>query len=211
MTVLDLDVNLADPNKAAKRLKVAVLMGLLACASVALGGCKLNKLFAKKSEDITYETPSGKAVPRWEMLKSDKANARLAPSADSPVLFVFHQKNLPLQVISETREYRLVCDPSGRAVWLHATLLRGSNRVLNLTSGPLSLLKAPKLDAHVWAYFKPMSMANIDTCEDGWCRLQSGKEKGWILEDKLWGRQKTPVCSASNPLSAPISPLRQFK
>jgi len=211
MTVLDLDESRVRPNKPTLSIRMMVLFGMAACAIAPLGGCKFNKLFAKKGEDVTFETPSGKAVPRWEMLKSDKANARLAPSADSPILFVFRKPSLPLQVISETREYRLVCDPSGRAVWLNATLLRSSNRVINMSSEPLSLLKAPKSDAHVWAHLKPMSMASIDTCEDGWCRLQSDKEKGWAPEDKLWGRQTTPVCSAANPLTAPVIPLRQFK
>ena len=44
------------------------------------------------------ETPSGLPVPRFVALKHDPANARGGPGDDYRLLWVYHNKGLPLQV-----------------------------------------------------------------------------------------------------------------
>ena len=62
-----------------------------------------------------HPTPSGLPVPRYVSLKFDSVNARAGPSDDHRLLWVFHARGLPVQVIAETEDWRRVCDPTARS------------------------------------------------------------------------------------------------
>ena len=64
--------------------------------------------FAEKTERVS---PSGLPVPRYVSLKFDTVNARSAPGDESRLLWVYHAKGLPVQVVAETPEWRRICDP----------------------------------------------------------------------------------------------------
>jgi hypothetical protein len=67
--------------------------------------------------EAARKTPSGQPVPRYVSLKFDKVNARAGPADDSRLLWIYHARGLPLQVVAETDEWRRVCDPSGAVAW----------------------------------------------------------------------------------------------
>jgi hypothetical protein len=64
-----------------------------------------------KTEDKERVTPSGLSVPRYVSLKFDPVNARAGPSDDHRLLWVYHARGMPVQVIAETVEWRRICDP----------------------------------------------------------------------------------------------------
>ena len=62
--------------------------------------------------------PSGKAalpVPRFVSLKSDKVNVRRGPSTDQAIVWVFSRAGLPVEVISESDNWRRVRDSAAVA------------------------------------------------------------------------------------------------
>ena len=73
----------------------------IAAAALALLAAPSNA--ADKTE---RPTPSGLPVPRYVSLKFDTVNARSAPGDDSRLLWVYHARGLPVQVVRRCTQAR---------------------------------------------------------------------------------------------------------
>ena len=71
-----------------------------------------------RGADEDRPTPSGLPVPRYVSLKFDKVNARSGPGDDHRLLWVYHVRGLPVQVVAESNEWRRICDPDGALSWV---------------------------------------------------------------------------------------------
>lgn len=163
------------------RLLLAVLMALAAGEIAA-------------AADVERSTPSGLPVPRYVSLKVDTAFARAGPSEDHRVLWVYHARGLPLQVVAETQFWRRICDPEGSLVWVHTRVIDGRRTVMQTQKNYLPLRTSPKSGARVRAYMAPRSIGALDRCNDGWCKVKVGSVEGWAPEGALWGTAKAPQC-----------------
>lgn len=140
-------------------------------------------------------TPSGLPVPRWVSLKFDTVNARSAPGDDSRLLFVYHAKGLPVQVVAETQEWRRICDPEKGLAWVHRRTTDGKRAVMRLQPQPLALHSNANPNARVTAYLASRALAELDRCDkDGWCKLKSGHTSGWAPVSEVWGTADEPQC-----------------
>ncbi|HEY9218475.1 MAG TPA: SH3 domain-containing protein [Phenylobacterium sp.] len=139
-------------------------------------------------------TPSGLPVPRYVSLKFDEVNARSGPADDHRRLWIYRVKGLPVQVVAETREWRKVCDPEGRSAWVHRRTTDGRRMVMRTRTGVLPLRRQPTSSASVAAYLNPRSLAALDRCSEGWCRIKAGSATGWTPASELWGTDERPQC-----------------
>ena len=55
----------------------------------------------------------------------------------------------------------------------------------------------PGEEAGVRARLAARAVITLDRCEDGWCRLQSGRTEGWAHAEALFGVQDQAQCAAS--------------
>jgi SH3-like domain-containing protein len=133
------------------------------------------------------QTPSGMPVPRYVSLKFDKVNARAGPGDDYKLLWVYKVRGLPLQVVAETAEWRRVCDPEGALAWVHKRVTDGRRMTMNTAQAAVPLLQKPKDDAKPAAYLNPRSLATLDRCHKGWCRVRADHAAGWVRQGGLWG------------------------
>lgn len=139
-------------------------------------------------------TPSGLEVPRYVSLKYAEVNARNGPDEAHRLLWIYHVKGLPVQVVAETREWRRICDPEGGLAWVHKRTTDGRRSAMRVLSTNLPLLGAPKAGAKVNAYLKGRSIAQLDKCEKGWCRLRADGSSGWARESDIWGADPAVQC-----------------
>ncbi len=139
-------------------------------------------------------TPSGLPVPRYVTLKFDPVNARAGPGDDHRLLWVFHARGLPVQVVAETDEWRRVCDPDGGLSWVHKRTTDGRRAVMRIQPGPAEIRAKPRDGAAVLAYLAPRALAELDRCDKDWCRLRIGRVSGWALAADLWGAAEAPQC-----------------
>jgi SH3-like domain-containing protein len=151
---------------------------------------------AGRSEE--RQTPSGMPVPRYVSLKFDKVNARAGPGDDHKLLFVYRVRGLPLQVIAETSEWRRVCDPEGTLAWVHKRVTDGRRTTMNTTAQPVALLKRPKDGFRPAAYLSSRSLATLDRCDKGWCKVKADHASGWVREGVLWGTTDAPQCHGAD-------------
>jgi SH3-like domain-containing protein len=139
-------------------------------------------------------TPSGLDVPRYVSLKYAEVNARNGPDEAHQLLWIYHAKGLPVQVIAETREWRRICDPEGGVAWVHKRTTDGRRSAMRVQPTNLPLLGAPKAGAKISAYLKGRSIASLDKCEKGWCRLRADGSSGWARESDIWGADPAVQC-----------------
>jgi len=140
------------------------------------------------------QTPSGFPVPRYVTLKFDRVNARAGPGDDHRLLWVYQVRGLPVQVVAETAEWRRVCDPEGGVAWVHRRTTDGRRAVMNVTAQPAPLLRKPKAGAQAAAFLNARSMAPLDRCRKGWCKVKATGGGGWTPEGALWGTAEAPQC-----------------
>jgi SH3-like domain-containing protein len=146
---------------------------------------------------LARDTPSGLPVPRWISLKSGKINARNGPGEDHRILWTYRVKDLPVQIVAETRQWRRVCDPRGGLAWVNVGTTSGRRSVLRLKPQPLALRKEPDQASPVTAYLGPSRLAGLDRCKDGWCKIKAGRAGGWAPAGELWGTAERQLCPTS--------------
>jgi SH3-like domain-containing protein len=140
-------------------------------------------------------TPSGLPVPRYVSLKFDTVNARAGPGDDHRLLWVYHARGLPVQVVAENLEWRRICDPEHGLAWVHKRTTDGRRTVMRLQPQPLSLRRGGKVSTPVVAYLQPRATASLVRCDrKGWCKLRVDSVTGWAPPATLWGVDEHPQC-----------------
>lgn len=159
----------------------------LSLTTLILAGC--GKMGGREAD-----TPSGLPVPRYVTLANGEAAARSGPSDDNRVVFVYHARGLPVQVVAETDDWRRICDPEGALVWVKKRLVDGNRSVMRIKAGPLAIHSRPSDTSGVVTWLAPRALAGFDRCDKGWCKVKAGKIKGWAQQAELWGADPAPQC-----------------
>ena len=167
---------------------------LAASAAIAALCLASGALAAAPPAPAERQTPSGMPVPRYVSLKFEKVNARAGPGDDHKLLWVYHARGLPLQVIAETLEWRRVCDPEGATAWVHKRVTDGRRTAINMQARPAPLYRRPRDDAKPGAYLNPKALATLDRCSKGWCKVKADHAGGWVREGQLWGTSDAIQC-----------------
>jgi SH3-like domain-containing protein len=164
----------------------------------AIGALAMGVFLLQASQGLGADedrpTPSGLPVPRYVSLKFDKVNARSGPGDDHRLLWVYHVKGLPVQVVAESNEWRRICDPDGSLSWVHERTTDGHRTVMRTQAGPASILQSPHANAPVTAYLASRALAAVDRCAKGWCKVHVGAAAGWIDAGTVWGAAEAAQC-----------------
>ncbi|SFK50689.1 SH3-like domain-containing protein [Methylocapsa palsarum] len=159
-----------------------------AAAPVAAAVALLVCVDAAKAEQ--HGSASGLPVPRYVSLKSDRVNLREGPSKDHRTTWVFQRAGLPVEITAEFEIWRRVRDSEGAEGWVLHSLLSGRRTALVTPwkKGGESILyaKADAQSASV-AKLQPNVLANVRSCDGGWCKVFGEGFNGFIQQSDLWG------------------------
>jgi SH3-like domain-containing protein len=144
---------------------------------------------ANSSRDTGRVT--GLKLPRFVSLKSETARMRVGPSTDYAVRFVYMVAGLPMELIEEWGNWRLVRDHDGSSGWMHAALLSGQRTAIIapwLKEGA-SLQHSPAQNARITALLQPGVIVKISDCSGSWCHVAIPRPRlsGYVAQIKLWG------------------------
>lgn len=180
---------------------IIMIAGLTAAGlgAAGLSGCDGERA----QRDAT--TPSGFAVPRYLVLRFNEINGRAGPSEDHRILWTYHAKGLPVQVIAETQDWRRICDPEGGISWVRSRMLEGGRAVMRTGDTPVSVRRRPDAAAAEVAVLPPKGVAKLDRCEKGWCQVRVGKTHGWTPEDQVWGTGEGMQCEGLPTPRGPVA------
>ncbi len=181
----------------ARPFQALMAHGRLICVAVALALLAPAAL----AQDGDIDTPSHEPVPRWAMLRKDEVYARNGPSKDNPITWTYHARAVPVQIISETHDWRLICDPDGGVAWVSRTMLQAPKTVLSQGTQKLDMRSGPDANADIRAILRPRSLASLDKCRKDWCKISADGVTGWVPQTALWGTQSAAVCRRPDPFA----------
>lgn len=142
--------------------------------------------FAQNSKSAF--TSTGFPVPRFVSLRAAETYARTGPGKQYPIRYVYHRKNLPVEVVLEYEAWRKIRDQNGDEGWVHQSLLSGKRTGLVQAKDKIRLLRKPKDGAQAMADLEPGALVTIDKCVKGnWCKIEAVGYKGWLPRKNLWG------------------------
>ena len=119
-------------------------------------------------------------------LKKNKVNVRYGPSFNSPVKFIYKKINLPIKLIDKKENWRRIIDLKNNSGWIHQSQLKKVNSIIPLEDKVL--FKKASNFSKPMALIKKGRVLIIQKCEINWCKIKSGKFKGWVKTDNVWGR-----------------------
>ena len=118
-------------------------------------------------------------------LKKDRVNVRYGPSFESPIKFVYKKINLPIKQIDKKENFRRIIDFKNNSGWIHISQLKDVNSIISLTDK--ILFKKPSKFSKPLANVKKGRVLFVLKFDSNWCKIQTGKFKGWITNKDLWG------------------------
>jgi len=125
-------------------------------------------------------------VPRFVSLRFKTVNVRKGPATRYPIKWVFKKQGLPVEVIRDLDNWRLIRDRRGSAGWVHVRNLT-SRRSVVVTVRRNSLHRNPGTKSPVVARLGQGVVARLDTCRGAWCRVRVQNVSGWLLRRQVWG------------------------
>lgn len=143
---------------------------------------------AARPAEPTKGSTTGLPLPRWVALRADEVNLRSGPGTRYPVEWVYHRRDLPMEILREFEVWRLVRDQDGVMGWVHqATLI--DRRSFVVTGKQAVLRNAAADDAAAVALLQPGVIGRIRSCQAGkdWCEMQVGEYRGWLRREAVWG------------------------
>lgn len=138
-----------------------------------------------QAEVVEISRFSGKTLPRFESLRYSAVHGRQGPHLDHEILWRYERAGLPMLIVRETHGWRRVRDPDGDEVWVQARMLSDDRTVV--TTKDVELRRKPEADARAKAKLKVNVIAELQTCENGWCKVEVDRKTGWVPQAALWG------------------------
>ena len=120
------------------------------------------------------------------MLKNKKVNVRYGPSLDHPVKYIYRKIDLPVKVIDKKENFRRIIDHKKNSGWIHISQLKKANSLIPLQDK--ILFKKPSNFSKPLAKIKKGRVLIVLKCEENWCKIKTGKFKGWIRKKNVWGQ-----------------------
>ena len=158
-------------------MRFFLILGLLICAVPQRAGAQETSLFEA----------SGLPIPRFVSLRSDKVFVRTGPALRYPVKWIFQKQKLPVEVIQEFDTWRKIRDIEGDEGWVHQSLLIGERMVLIQSEGLVPLHREPGTESRRVAQIEPRVIAELEKCNQTWCRVKAHGYRGWVQRNFLWG------------------------
>jgi len=136
---------------------------------------------------------SGFPLPRFVSLKSQKVNMRVGPGTEFPIAWRYLKRGLPMEIIQESDNWRKVRDSEGNEGWILHSLLSGNRTAIinpwekDKQVGLTELRSDAEKSARLKAKMEPGVVAEVEGCEESWCRISVGSTKGYVEKQNLWG------------------------
>lgn len=124
-------------------------------------------------------------VPRFASLSSDKVYMREGPTYRHPILWVYHRKGLPVEILSQYDVWRRVRDPDGAVGWMHSSMIAEVRTVL--VTAKSSVRRDSDPHSRILALAQPGVIAKLLACEPTACEIAASGTEGWIDRKNIWG------------------------
>ncbi len=125
-------------------------------------------------------------------LKNNKVNARLGPSKNYPVKFIYKNKYLPVKIIDEHYNWRKIIDYENDTGWIHISQLSRSKTTVTTKNNEV-IFSSPSIYSKPKATLEIYQILILKECNKLWCKVKNSKTNGWIKKDHLWEVKKEEI------------------
>jgi SH3-like domain-containing protein len=132
------------------------------------------------------ENETGPKLPRFVSLRSDQVNLRVGPGENYPIEWVLTRKEMPVEIVREFENWRMIRDWQGTEGWVHERMLTGKRAVV-VKGGIRTLHRQPEVASAAVARAEPGVIARLLECRGNWCRIDATDHAGWVQRGDLWG------------------------
>ena len=136
---------------------------------------------------LFFESSSFSQDEYFLTLRYDKVNLRQGPSREYPIKIFYKKRFLPVLIQDKSDNFRKIRDHENNSGWIHISQLSKKKAAIVIDE-ELILFKNPTIYSKPIAILKKGRLSKIIKCKDTWCKAKSGKYKGWLKKDGLWGR-----------------------
>ena len=130
---------------------------------------------------------TGLKIPRFVSLKSNEVNLRVGPSKNYPINIKYIEKNLPIEVIDEFKEWRKIKDFEENIGWLHKSLIKGERYILTGYNNEKNTIIYNRPNGERIGSIKKNNIFNLKSCLLNWCKIDNKNLSGWVYKNSLWG------------------------
>lgn len=173
-----------DPQHFVLRMTTALLVSF-----VSIHFAKAEEAAAPPAEAVTAESPespgNGLPLPRFASLRSNRVYARTGPGKRYPIVWEYHLKAAPVEIVDEFDYWRRIRDWQGDLSWVHKSMLSGRRSVYVLQDAELKRGELPQSGAI--AAVKKGAFGQIVRCQPTQCEVDFTIRQGWIPRTVLWG------------------------
>jgi SH3-like domain-containing protein len=121
-------------------------------------------------------------------LRFDDVNLRVGPGTRYPIDWVYHRRDLPVEILRELEDWRLVQDQDNVRGWVRAPAL-SPRRSVAVRDADQTLRAKPDDNADAVAILKPGVIARLRACAAGaaWCEVEASTYRGWLKRSAIYG------------------------
>ena len=127
-------------------------------------------------------------IPRFMSLRFDDVNLRVGPGTRYPIDWVYHRRDLPVEILRELDDWRLVRDQDNVRGWMRAPTL-SPKRDMVVLGAERTLRAGAAADAAPVALLKPGVIGRLRSCAatSAWCEVEVGSYRGFVRRDEIYG------------------------
>lgn len=143
---------------------------------------------APRHQPPQYGSQTHLLLPRFVSLSAPEANLRRGPGLQYPIKWVYHRQNLPVLVLREFNNWRLLQFPSGTRGWMDRILL-SRHRTFVVTAAHATLRRAPRAQGRPVANLRRGVIGRLHRCKRRvpWCRVSTHGFVGFVRRNQIWG------------------------
>ena len=119
-------------------------------------------------------------------LRNDKVNLRQGPSKDYPIKIFYKKKFLPVLVEDTSYNFRKIRDHENNSGWIHISQLSKKKAAIVISDNEI-MFNSATIYSNPVVILEEGRLVKIKKCKITWCKVTSGKYKGWIKRDSVWG------------------------
>jgi SH3-like domain-containing protein len=138
--------------------------------------------------DLTKGSVTHLPTPRFMSLRFDDVNLRVGPGLRYPIDWVYHRRDLPVEIVRELDDWRLVQDQDNIRGWIRAPAL-SPRRGFVVREAERPLRAKPADDAAPVAMLKPGVVGHLRACaaDSAWCEVETSTFRGFVKRIDIFG------------------------
>ena len=135
---------------------------------------------------LFYQNTSFSKDEYFLTLRYEKVNLRQGPSTEYPVKNFYTKKYLPVLVQDKSENFRKIKDHENNTGWIHISQLSKKKAAIVIDKN-LIMFKNPTIYSKPIVILEKGRLSKIIKCREKWCKAETGKFKGWLKKESLWG------------------------